>query len=113
MSRYPTFAENYVKAFETLREIFWEAKRAPTTQHTMLTNPYRREKLIKRFYGKYAEQRKQMRIQLKEAAKMHEQMITIKEQEKLQIESDAKMKHSQKLRGYAKKRRELGFDDEG
>ncbi len=44
---------------------------------------------------------------------MHEQNITIKEQEKLQIESDARMKHSHKLRGYAKKRRELGFDDEG
>ena len=30
MSRYNTFHENYIKAMETLREIYWEAQRAPT-----------------------------------------------------------------------------------
>lgn len=68
MQRYPTFHENYIKAFETFREIFWEAKRAPTYNHTMLVNPYRREKLIKRFYGKYLDERKVMRATLKQVA---------------------------------------------
>lgn len=113
MSRYNSFHENYIKAFETFREIYWEAKRAPTIQHTMLVNPYRREKLIKRFYGKYVEQRRLMRTQLKEVALTHIQNVATKLMEADLRENDTKQKNSAKLRGYAKKRAELGFKDDG
>lgn len=42
---------------EILREIYWEAKRAPDTNTTMLKNPYRREFLKKKFLGKTREER--------------------------------------------------------
>jgi len=71
MSRYNEFHVNYIKAFETLRELYWEAKRAPSTAHTMLVNPYRRQKLIRKFYGKDAATRKLMREKLREANKKH------------------------------------------
>ena len=43
---------------ETLREIFWEAKRAPDYNYTWKVNPYRREFLIKKLFGKTKEERK-------------------------------------------------------
>lgn len=69
MRQYNTFSENYIRAFEIFREIYWESKRAPSTMHTALVNPYRREKLIKQFYGKTAEERKLMRAKLRKANK--------------------------------------------
>ena len=54
---------------ETLREIYWEAKRAPSTNVTMLRNPYRRQFLIKKLYGQTAEQRKEKRKELKAFSK--------------------------------------------
>ena len=59
-----TYHENYVKVIETLREIFWESKRAPATHTTSLINPYRKEKLIKKFYGKTAAERKSKNLLL-------------------------------------------------
>ena len=50
---------------EILREIYWESKRAPADCATLRRNPYRREKIIKKFYGKTREERKQYKIQTK------------------------------------------------
>jgi hypothetical protein len=58
---------------ETLREIFWEAKRAPTINTTLKCNPYRREFLIKKFFGKTSEERRTKRKQLKVLAKQHKE----------------------------------------
>lgn len=68
---YDTYKENYIRCFETLRELYWEAKRAPDFNWTMQNNPYRREKLIKQFYGKTAEERKETRAKLKQLKKEH------------------------------------------
>ncbi|MFM7850629.1 MAG: hypothetical protein ACKO96_01620 [Flammeovirgaceae bacterium] len=43
---------------ETLREIYWESKRAPSTNTTAIENPYRRETLRKKFLGRTKEERK-------------------------------------------------------
>jgi hypothetical protein len=51
---------------ETLREIYWEAKRAPDTNTTSIKNPYRREFFIKKFLGKTTEQRRATLAALKE-----------------------------------------------
>jgi hypothetical protein len=56
-----TFEENYMRALETFREIFWESKRAPDRIATLTRNPYRREFLLKKIYGKTAEERKASR----------------------------------------------------
>jgi hypothetical protein len=48
---------------EILREIYWESKRAPDVNTTMLRNPYRREYLLKKVYGKTKEQRVQAKLE--------------------------------------------------
>lgn len=53
-----TYLENYDLVFDQLRELYWEALRAPTTMSTFIRNPYRREKFIKKTFGKTAEERK-------------------------------------------------------
>jgi len=42
---------------EQFRELYWEALRAPDTMVTMDRNPYRREKLIKKMFGRTKEER--------------------------------------------------------
>ncbi len=44
---------------EIFREIYWESKRAPCTNVTALRNPYRKEFLIKKFFGKTSEERRE------------------------------------------------------
>lgn len=51
---------------ETLREIYWEAKRAPATNATLDRNPYRREFLLKKWFGRTKEERIKKRQELKE-----------------------------------------------
>ena len=46
-----------MRVLEILREIYWESLRAPTTNTTMLKNPYRREFLRKKFLGKTKSER--------------------------------------------------------
>jgi hypothetical protein len=55
--QYNTYHENFVRANEILRELYWEAKRAPDTNTTALVNPYRREFLKKKFLGRTLEER--------------------------------------------------------
>jgi hypothetical protein len=68
--QYNTYHENYVRALEILREIYWEAKRAPTIDVTSIRNPYRREFLKKKFYGKTKEERlatmKELEVKIEE-----------------------------------------------
>lgn len=66
--QYNTWLENYQRANETLREIFWEAKRAPQYSSTMLKNPYRREYLIKKLLGRTKAERKAKLTEIKEMA---------------------------------------------
>jgi len=56
---------------ETLREIYWEAKRAPSVNTTMMQNPYRREFLIKKMLGKTRQERVKNRAMLKNLSKKH------------------------------------------
>ena len=55
--QYNTYHENYIRAHEILREIFWEAKRAPSINTTALKNPYRREFFKRKFLGRTREER--------------------------------------------------------
>jgi hypothetical protein len=56
--QFMTFQENYLRALEQFREIYWESLRAPSENVTLDRNPYRREKLIKKLYGKTKEERR-------------------------------------------------------
>lgn len=42
---------------ETFREIYWESLRAPSDNATFTRNPYRREKILKKLYGRTKEER--------------------------------------------------------
>ena len=48
-----------------LREMYWEAIRAPERNMTMIRNPYRREQLMKKIFGKTSAERKDFRKKLK------------------------------------------------
>jgi hypothetical protein len=50
--QYATYSENYIRAFEILKQIYWESLRAPSTDVTAQRNPYRREFIKKKFFGK-------------------------------------------------------------
>lgn len=55
--QYNTFHENFMRAHEILRELYWEAKRAPSINTTAIKNPYRREFFKKKFFGRTREER--------------------------------------------------------
>ena len=111
--QYNTYHENYVRLFETLREIYWEAKRAPETNTTALKNPYRRETLKKKFYGKTREER----IATMEKLKAYDTQVKLEFAEKeLGLEKDNQVKQEslrQKRRENAAKRMQLGFNNKG
>lgn len=44
---------------EQVREMYWEAKRAPDNMAILDRNPYRREKIIKKIFGNTSEERKE------------------------------------------------------
>jgi len=46
-----------MRGFEILKEIYWESKRAPSTDTISLRNPYRREFLKKKILGRTKEER--------------------------------------------------------
>jgi hypothetical protein len=111
-SRFPTFEENYVNGLRTLREIYWEAKRAPDTNHTFKVNPYRRDKLIKKFFGKTAEERRAFRDRIK---LLHKERVAELEREKAEKEIQAQQEQkqlSEKRRGHGRLRKQLGFKDD-
>ncbi len=58
VKQYNTYSENFIRANEIIREIYWEALRAPETDVISERNPYRKEFLKKKRFGKYKEERK-------------------------------------------------------
>lgn len=111
--KYNTFDDNYQRAWELFREMYWEAKRAPSYNHTMVVNPYRRQKLIQKFYGKTAAERKEKRALLNKAQKQFEIDHATAVQQRELDEADTKAKLSKKRRDYATLRKKLGFKDKG
>lgn len=55
--QYATFLENYFKGMETLKELYWEALRAPADPVNLVRNPYMREYFMKKKFGKTREER--------------------------------------------------------
>lgn len=96
---------------ETLREIYWEAKRAPSINTTMIQNPYRREFLMKKMLGKTREERVRNRAMLKNLAKKH-----IKAVDNAEVEQELGLVKTNattaiKRREYGALRAKLGFKD--
>ena len=111
--QYNTYHENFVRANEILRELFWEAKRAPDTNTTAIVNPYRREFFKKKFLGRTLEERI---ANEKELARLDEERRLEKDKEYLGLEQDASEKQEsgrKRRREYATKRAALGFNDKG
>ena len=106
-----TFQENYVRALEQLREIYWEAKRAPDRIATLTRNPYRRPKILKKIYGKTKEERKANKIKIREELDQHYQRVE-EEIVEAEIKVKDKQKHIDKRRKeIAARRAHLGFTD--
>ena len=50
--QYATHIENYFKGMDTIKELYWEALRAPMDAVNFKRNPYLREAFKKRRLGK-------------------------------------------------------------
>lgn len=109
--QYNTYHENYVRVMETLREIYWEAKRAPGMNTTAIKNPYRREFLKKKFFGNTREERLANLKALDERVAL-ERIQVDKEELGLLEEAKNKQETTRKRRlEHAAKRLSLGFND--
>ena len=111
--QYNTFHENFVRANEILRELYWESKRAPDTNTTALVNPYRREFFKKKFLGRTLEERVANAKALEQLDQEHRLKI---DQQILGLEQKNSEKQEtgrKRRREYAQKRAALGFNDKG
>ena len=111
--QYNTYHENFVRAAEILREIYWESKRAPDTNTTALVNPYRREFFKKKFLGRTLEERVENAKALEQLDQERRLQI---DQNLLGLEQKTTEKQEagrKRRREYASKRAALGFNDKG
>ena len=111
--QYNTFHENFVRANEILRELYWEAKRAPDTNTTALKNPYRREFLKKKLLGRTREERL---ATIEELANLDQERRLRIDKEYMGIaqEKEEMQQSSRKRRREnVAKRLSLGFNDKG
>ena len=67
--QYATYTENYFKGMETIKELYWEALRAPLDAVNFQRNPYLREAFRKSKLGKTTEERKATLSAMKGARK--------------------------------------------
>lgn len=105
--QYPTYLENYFKGFETIRELYWEALRAPTDAVNFRRNPYLREMHKKRFFGRTKDERVAKIAELK---KMHADRLQEMELEE-KAETEKQQELTEKHIRYAQDRKKLGFID--
>ena len=111
--QYNTWHENFVRANEILRELYWESKRAPDTNTTAIVNPYRREFFKKKFLGRTREERlaneqEQQRLDQERRQQIDEHYLSLDQDISTKEESGRK-----KRREYAQRRAALGFNDKG
>jgi len=111
--QYNTYHENYIRANEILRELYWEAKRAPSINTTALKNPYRREFFKKKFLGRTREERLAALKELDTMDKEHRLEVDQKEMGLLAEENTRQDNLRKKRREYAQKRLSLGFNNKG
>ena len=69
--QYPTFLENYFKGMETIRELYWEALRAPTDRVDFKADPYLKQKYMWRNFGRTKEERDKNKRKLAKMIKKH------------------------------------------
>lgn len=100
-----------MRANETLREIYWEALRAPDNHALFRRNPYRREKLIKRHLGRTKAERIVKKREIKEKYSAYMKQIETRMQEEANQAVEVGNSERKKRLEYAKKRAKLGFKD--
>ena len=108
-----TYQENYVKVLEILREIFWESKRAPAENITLRRNPYRREYILKKLFGKTKEERRLKRLGLKQWIEETKRSVDEEEIGYKKQSEERKEGVRERRRKNAAIRLKLGFDDQG
>lgn len=111
--QYNTFHENFIRAHEILRELYWESKRAPSINTTALKNPYRREFFKKKFLGRTREERVAFLQAIEEKDAQHRLEVDTKELGLVEDDSQKQESLRKKRREYAQRRLSLGFNDKG
>ena len=109
--QYPTHLENYFKGLETIKEMYWEALRAPDDQVNFQRDPYLREQFKKRKLGKTREQRLATKAMLKESYVARVKEVEEQEQREAQNGVGTPRENLAQKREIAKARKLLGFLD--
>jgi len=83
MRQYNDYQQNFDRACEVLREMYWEALRAPDDLVNFRRNPYLRENTIKRIFGKDADERN---ANIKDRKKQLKELMSDKDREVAEAE---------------------------
>mmetsp|Transcript_22786 Transcript_22786/g.28213 ORF Transcript_22786/g.28213 Transcript_22786/m.28213 type:complete len:261 (-) Transcript_22786:97-879(-) len=109
--QYPTYLENYFKGMDTIKELYWEALRAPGDAVNFQRDPYLREQFKKRKFGKTREERLAKKAQINEFLKSNEQNVIAAEKRDAELGIGTPKENLEQRLENAKARRLLGFMD--
>ena len=108
--QYPTFTENYFKGMETIKELYWEALRAPNDPVNFRQNPYLRDVFKRKKLGRTRQERLAKKKALIKYTRNRKLAVRRKEKAAKIRGTGLKENLEQKIEN-AKQRRLLGFID--
>lgn len=108
--QYDLYEQNLVRCYELVRELYWESLRAPTSLDNLKRNPYLKERLIKRKFGKTKAERKETLLRLKAEEKEHYENVKRQEQQAENKEAQEAELIRQKHLVYAKAQEARGYE---
>jgi hypothetical protein len=111
IKQYNNMSENFIRANEVLRELYWEALRAPRTNVIFRRNPYQREKMIKKHFGRTKEERKASITRINKEYSEHVEAVKRAEVESDNNQVEIREASRKKRLENAKRRAKLGFKD--
>ena len=109
--QYATYIENYFKGMETIKELYWEALRAPMDAVNFSRNPYLREAFKKRRLGKTKAERVIKLAQLAKERKARYARVEVEQKQAAEKGIGTPLEHKERNVKYAIQRRKLGFID--
>jgi len=109
--QYATFTENYFKGIETIKELYWEALRAPDNQDNLRANPYMREYFLKKRFGKTKEERVAEVKKVNQMYAEHVRTVDARLEEEAKLGIGTARENLEHKRENARIRRRLGFFD--
>lgn len=96
---------------QTIKELYWEAMRAPADPVNFKRNPYQRENIKKKLWGKTKAERDAKLREAKAERIEHIKAVDAAVQQDAELGIGTPLEHKERRVGNAKARRKLGFID--